>query len=63
MDSNRTWGNGFKLKEGRFRLDVMGKFFTRKVVGHWNMLHREGADLPSLEVFKFTLYVFQGNLT
>ncbi|KGL91300.1 hypothetical protein N301_14698, partial [Charadrius vociferus] len=47
--------NGFKLEEGRFRLDISKKFFTIKVVKHWNRLPGEVVDAPSLETLKIRL--------
>ena len=54
-DSDRTRENGYKLKEGKFRLDIRKTLFIQKVVRHWNKLPREAVDVPSLEAFKTRL--------
>ena len=57
VDSDRTRENGFKVRQGRFRLDFRRKFFTQRVVTYWNRLLKEVMDAPSLEAFKLDVAV------
>ena len=43
---------GFKVEEGRFRLDIRKKFFTVRMVRHWNRLPREAVNAPCMEALK-----------
>ena len=62
--SDRTRGNGLKLKEGRSRGDLRKKFFpVRELVRPWHRLPRAAVAAPgSLAVFKARLDRALGNV-
>ena len=58
VTSNRTQGNGVKLRQGRFRLDIRKRFFTERVLMHWKSFSRDAVMAPSLLEFKKLLVIW-----
>jgi len=52
---DRSRGNGFKPKDGRFRLDIRQKCFAMRVVKHWNRLPKGVANAPCLDTCQVRL--------
>ena len=62
VPSDRSSGNGLKLYQGRFSLDIRKKFFTKWVVQPRQRLHRAVVESPSLEGFKRYIDVALGDM-
>lgn len=49
---DKTGDKAFKLNKGGFRLDIMNKFFTVRVVKHGKSLSRKIVNVQSLELLQ-----------
>jgi len=52
VPSDRTRGNGHKLKQRKLQLNMRKNFFTPRVTEPWPRLPREAVESPFLEIFQ-----------
>jgi len=55
VPSDRTRGNGHKLKQRKLQLNMRKNFLPLRVMEPWPRLPREAVDSPSLEIFQTRL--------
>jgi len=61
VPTDRTRGNGHKLKQGSFHLNIRKHYFTVRVTEYCHRLPRKVVESPSVEIFKSHLDMGLGN--